>query len=206
MNAPSIIEIDNILVSSAILTEKFLCDYTKCHGGCCIIGDSGAPLSESECNYLKGEFNKISKYLRPEGIRSIEEQGPFVTDLDGDLVTPLVAGEECVYARFDKEDNCFCAIEVAHNAGESTLRKPISCWLYPIRISKLSNGMVALNLHEWRICLDAFVKGENEGIPVYKFLRDPLIFAFGEDFYSQLEIAQLSLFSTYLANCTKSLL
>jgi len=78
--------------------------------------------------------------------------------------------------------------------------------LYPIRISKLSNGMVALNLHEWRICLDAFVKGENEGIPVYKFLREPLIFAFGEDFYSQLEIAQLSLFSTYLANCTKSLL
>ncbi|MEN6618110.1 MAG: DUF3109 family protein [Rikenellaceae bacterium] len=188
MAQASIIEIGNFLVSSSILTEKFVCEYTKCHGSCCIIGDSGALLSESECNHLKGEFNKISKYLRPEGIRSIEEQGPFVSDTDGDLVTPLIDGEECAYALFDKDENCFCGIEVAHNAGGGTLKKPISCWLYPIRTSILSNGMVALNLHEWHICLDAFVKGKKEGVPVYQFLREPLIFAFGKDFYNQLEI------------------
>ncbi|MFA6335072.1 MAG: DUF3109 family protein [Bacteroidales bacterium] len=183
----SIIEIGNILVSSAILTEKFACDYPKCHGACCIIGDSGAPLSESECSLLKDELKKISYCLRPEGIRSIEKQGPSVTDIDGDLVTPLIEGEECAYTLFDKDNNCFCAIEVAHKAGKSTLKKPISCWLYPIRVSKLSNGMVALNLHEWHICLDAFVKGKKEGIPVYRFLREPLVFAFGEEFYNQLE-------------------
>jgi hypothetical protein len=195
MAASSIIEIDNILVSSSILTEKFVCDYFKCHGVCCIIGDSGAPLSKNECSHLKVELTKISEYLRPEGIRSIEEQGPFVTDIDGDLVTPLINGEECAYTLFDKDDNCFCGIEIAHKSGESTIKKPISCWLYPIRVSYLSNGMIALNLHEWHICLDAFAKGKKEGVPVYQFLREPLIYAFGDDFYNQLEIAHKEIFS-----------
>ena len=190
----SIIEIDNILVSSAIITEKFFCDYEKCHGVCCVIGDSGAPLEDKECALLESGKVKISKFLRQEGILSIKEQGPFVRDSDGDLVTPLVKGEECAYALFDKNENCFCGIEVAYGKGESEFRKPISCWLYPIRVLKLSNGMIALNLHEWHICLDAFAKGKNEGIPVYQFLREPLIFAFGEEFYEKLEYAHKELF------------
>jgi hypothetical protein len=189
-----IIEIDNILVSSAILTEKFFCDYAKCHGVCCVIGDSGAPLEESECTQLVNEKEKLFKYLRQEGILSIKEQGPFVRDSDGDLVTPLINGEECVYTLFDENNNCFCGIEVAHGKGESEFKKPISCWLYPIRVSKLSNGMVALNLHEWHICLDAFAKGKKEGVPVYQFLREPLIFAFGKEFYEKLEFAHKELF------------
>ncbi len=190
----SIIEIDNVLVSSAILTESFVCDYAKCHGVCCVIGDSGAPLEENECSLLESEKGKIFKYLRPEGILSIKEQGPFVRDTDGDLVTPLVNGEECAYALFDENNNCFCGIEVAHDKGDSELKKPVSCWLYPIRVSKLSNGMTALNLHEWHICLDAFAKGKKEGIPVYQFLREPLIFAFGKEFYEKLEYAHKELF------------
>lgn len=185
MESSAIIEIGNILVSSAIFTEKFVCDYFKCQGACCIIGDSGAPLTESESSHLKSEFNVIRKYLRPEGILSINEQGPFILDSDGDLVTPLLEGKECVYTLFDKEMNCSCAIEVAHNAGENVFRKPISCWLYPIRVSTLSNGTIALNLHEWTVCSDAFVKGKKEGVPVYQFLKAPLIFAFGTDFYNQ---------------------
>jgi len=196
MKTSSIIEIGNILVSSAILTEKFICDYPVCHGACCIIGDSGAPLSKEECLLLERELGNIKRHLRPEGILSIEEQGPFVRDTDGDFVTPLVNGEECAYTQFDDQDNCFCGIEVARNSGDTHFRKPISCWLYPIRVSYLSNGLVALNLHEWHICLDAFVKGKKEGVPVYKFLREPLIFAFGEEFYSQLEIAHRELFNS----------
>lgn len=190
-----IIEIDNILVSSAIFTEMFACDYEKCHGVCCVIGESGAPLEEKECNLLKGEQDKISKHLRQEGICAIKAQGPFVRDIDGDLVTPLVAaGEECAYALFDENNNCFCGVEVAHGKGESEFKKPVSCWLYPIRVSKLSNGMTALNLHEWHICLDAFAKGKKEGIPVFQFLREPLIFAFGNEFYEKLEFAHKELF------------
>lgn len=189
-----VIEIGNCLVSSEILTEKFACDYPVCHGVCCIIGDSGAPLEKEECSLLKGEYDKFRNELRDEGIRSIEEQGPFVLDSDGDFVTPLINGEECAYTLFDNSGNCFCGIEVAWNKKMTTFRKPISCWLYPVRVSKLSNGMTALNLHKWHICTDAFKKGKKEGIPVYQFLREPLIFAFGEEFWTQLDIAYKELF------------
>lgn len=185
----TIIEIDNFLVSSAILTEKFICDLSKCHGACCIIGDSGAPLSKEECDLLSSEYPNFKKYLRDEGIRSVKESGPFVLDIDGDLVTPLIDGEECAYTIFDKDDNCFCGIEMAHRDGKCQFRKPISCWLYPIRVSTLSNGMTALNLHEWHICKDAFAKGKSEGVPAYKFLREPITFAFGAEFYEKLEKA-----------------
>ncbi len=188
MTSPTIIEIDNILVSSEILTEKFICDISKCRGACCIIGDSGAPLEESECNILRDEKGKISEYLRIEGIRSIEEQGPFIRDIDDDLVTPLIAGEECAYTIFDDNDVCLCGVEMAHKAGKSSFRKPVSCWLYPIRVSKLSNGMTALNLHRWHICVDGYTKGKMEGVPVFRFLKEPLIHSFGIDFYNNLEI------------------
>ncbi len=185
----SIVEIDNILVSSLIFTEKFACDISKCHGSCCIIGDSGAPLTEQECSLIEGTLSSIERYLTDRGIRSINEQGPFVTDSDGDLVTPLIEGEECAYSFFDSDNNCFCGVESAHLNNQSDFRKPISCWLYPIRVSTLSNGMIALNLHQWHICLDAFNKGKRENIPVYLFLKEPLIFAFGEEFFRKLELA-----------------
>ena len=189
MTNRTIIEIDNILISSAIFTERFTCDISKCHGACCIIGDSGAPLTGQECTTLTKEYNSISNHLRKEGINSMKKQGLFVRDLDQDLVTPLIKGEECAYTIFDENHNCFCGIETAHRDGNSTMKKPISCWLYPIRVSYLSNGLIALNLHEWNICLDAYAKGKKEGIPVFRFLKEPLVFSFGKDFYIQLEKA-----------------
>ncbi len=187
MKTPTVIEIGNILVSSAIITERFICDISKCHGACCIIGDSGAPLSDNECTLLEQELTKISNYLRIEGILAVKEQGPYVRDIEGDLVTPLINGEECAYTLFDSENNCLCGIEKAYNNKATTLRKPVSCWLYPIRVSVLSNGYTALNLHEWHICKDAYAKGKKEGVPVFRFLKEPLIFSFGKEFYSQLE-------------------
>ncbi len=187
MTSPAIIEIDNILVSSEIITESFFCDISKCRGACCIIGDSGAPLEESECSILRDENEKISKYLRIEGIRSIKEQGPFIRDIDDDLVTPLIEGEECAYTLFDENDVCLCGVETAHKDGECSLRKPISCWLYPIRVSRLSNGMTALNLHRWHVCVDGYEKGKKDGVPVFRFLKEPLIHAFGSSFYDSLE-------------------
>ncbi len=191
----SIIEIGNILVSSAIFTEQFICDYAKCKGECCISGDSGAPLEEEECRILERELDEIKSYMTTKGLESIEIQGPFVIDSDGDLVTPLNSGAECSYSFFEGDNFCMCAIERANRDGRTSLRKPLSCWLYPIRVSKLSNGMIALNMHQWHICLDAFAKGKREGVPVFRFLREPLTFAFGEEFYNSLEEAYEQLFS-----------
>ena len=147
----------------------------------------------SEVDSFRKEYDNYSKYMTPEGRCALHKQGFGVVDSDGDLVTPLVNNEECVYTSFDSNHNCFCATELAYCKGESKFRKPISCALYPIRVSVLSNGVQALNLHRWEICKCAFEKGKKEKVPVYKFLREPIIRKFGEDFYSALEAAAISL-------------
>ena len=185
-NVPSIIQIGEILVSSEILTEYFCCDYETCRGACCIIGESGAPLLESELEPLERDYPHYEAWMSVEGREKIAESGFFEVDRDGDLVTPLLHGsEECAYTRFEGE-SCFCAIERAHCAGRCAFAKPISCRLYPIRASVLRNGLTALNLHRWDICKCAFEKGKREGIRVYEFLRAPLTDAYGQAFYDDL--------------------
>lgn len=186
----TIIQIGDILVSEDVVTECFACDYAVCKGCCCIIGDSGAPLEESELEPLEGNYPIYSKLMRPQGRAQIDKEGFFSIDRDGDIVTPVVdQTEECAYTTFDEAGNCFCSIERCFFQGECKFRKPQSCWLYPIRVTKLTGGGQALNLHRWGICKDAYEKGRREGIRVYQFLRDPLISVFGQDFYDALSYA-----------------
>lgn len=186
----SIIQIDDILVSSEILTEYFCCDYEVCKGACCIIGDSGAPLEEEECEALESQYPHYSPLMSPEGRLVVDQKGFFEVDGDGDLVTPLVGcGGKCAYTIIDEQEHCYCAVERSFIGGGSAFKKPISCWLYPIRVTKLRSGLTALNLHRWDLCRDAFIKGKKEEVPVYVFLKEPLIQLFGEEFYSALEAA-----------------
>ena len=186
----TIIEIDDCLVSEEILTEYYACDYEKCKGCCCIIGDSGAPLEEIEAEAIEKNYEIFSPIMSEEGRAAVASKGFFEIDRDGDMVTPLVPGsEECAFTHFDEDGNCFCAMERCWFQGHGDFRTPISCWLYPIRITQLRNGMRALNLHRWHICKDAFEKGKKEKIRVYEFLREPIERYFGEDFYSALSEA-----------------
>ena len=184
---PSFIQIDDVLVSEEVLTTCFACDYARCKGVCCIIGDSGAPLEESETEALERNYAHYSALMGPGGRDAVQKKGFFEIDRDGDLVTPLVEGsEECAFCHFDDDGNCLCAIECQWMKGRGNFRKPISCQLYPIRLTRLSSGLTGVNLHRWDICKDAFVKGAAEGIRVYQFLREPLIRYFGEEFYEAL--------------------
>ncbi len=186
----TIIQIGDILVSEDVVTEYFACDYSACKGCCCIIGDSGAPLEEAELEPLEENYPEYSKLMRPQGRAQIDKEGFFSIDRDGDIVTPVVdQTEECAYTTFDEEGNCFCSIERCFFRGVCGFRKPQSCWLYPIRVTKLTGGGQALNLHRWGICKDAFEKGRREGVHVYEFLREPLTKIYGEDFYSALSFA-----------------
>ena len=186
----TIIEIDDCLVSEEILTEYYACDYEKCKGCCCIIGDSGAPLEEIEAEAIEKNYEIFSPIMSEEGRAAVAKKGFYEIDVDGDMVTPLVPGsEECAYTLFDEDGNCFCSMERCWFQGKGDFRKPISCWLYPIRITHLRNGMRALNLHRWHICQDAFAKGKKEKVRVYEFLREPIERYFGEDFYSALSEA-----------------
>jgi hypothetical protein len=192
----TIIQIGNVLVSEDVVLEYFACDYPVCKGCCCIIGDSGAPLEEEELEPIEREYPLYAPLMREEGRRTVDEKGFFEIDRDGDIVTPLVPGsEECAFCHFEGE-NCFCAMERLFLAGKTSFRKPVSCWLYPIRITSLTGGGKALNVDRQAICKEAFEKGRCEGIRVYQFLREPLIYLFGEEFYSALSAAAMRLIAS----------
>ncbi len=182
------IQIDDKLISEDLFSEEFVCNLAKCKGICCVEGDAGAPLDEDETRILDEIYPKIKPYLRPEGIQAIEEQGTYTLDFEGDLVTPLVNNAECAYVIFDEKGYTKCAIEKAYEDGVIDWQKPISCHLYPIRITEYSN-FSAINYHEWDICSDACTLGKELGVKVYQFLKKPLIRKYGEEFYQTLSEA-----------------
>lgn len=179
------IQIEDKLISEDLFSEEFVCNLNKCKGACCIEGDAGAPLEQSEVKILEDIYPKIKSYLRPEGIKAIEEQGTSVEDFEGDLVTPLIDNRDCAYVIFDENGITKCGIEKAYEEGAIDWQKPISCHLYPIRITKYST-FTAFNYHEWKICSDACALGKELKVPVYKFLKTPLIRKYGEGFYQTL--------------------
>lgn len=192
------IQIDDTIISTDILKKEFVCNLQKCKGICCVEGDSGAPLDEDELPVLEEIFPKIKSHLRPEGIKAIEEQGTYVKDYDGEWVTPLVDGNECAYVVFEKNGITKCGIEKAYEAGDIDFQKPISCHLYPIRLTKLKE-FTAVNYDRWDICSDACSLGKELNVTVAEFLKKPLIKRFGEEWFEELmqakeEIKKFKLF------------
>lgn len=181
------IQIEDTLVSFDIFEKKFCCDLASCRGACCVEGDAGAPLKQEESEQIARNYEGIRPFMRPEGQEAVREQGFAVLDGDGDLGTPLIQNRDCAYS-IHENGICLCAIEKAWSAGQSAFRKPVSCSLYPIRVTDFGEFQ-ALNYHQWHICRCARMKGEREGIPVYRFLREALIACYGEEWYRQLEYA-----------------
>ncbi len=182
------IDIDDKIVSTDLLKECFACDLGQCKGICCVEGNAGAPLEMDEVDILEEEFSNYKPYMTEAGVKAIEEQGFMVIDSDGDYTTPLIDDAECAYS-FEENGITFCAIEKAWREGKCSFQKPISCHLYPIRVARFRNGSVGLNYHRWSVCRSAVECGKRLGIPVYKALKEPIIRAFGEVFYQQLEEA-----------------
>lgn len=179
------VEIDDKIIGSDLLSARFCCDVAACKGECCVEGNSGAPLDTEEEEELKKHYTDYKQYMTCEGIAAVEAQGFAVRDWEGDLTTPLVAGAECAYA-IKENGATWCAVEKAWFNGQCAFRKPISCHLYPIRLVKLANGYTGLQYHRWSVCRAAELKGAKEGIPLYVSLKDALVRRFGADFYEQL--------------------
>lgn len=172
-------------MSLDLIEKQFVCDPASCRGECCLYGDSGAPLEPEESIILEKIYDKLKPFLRPEGVNAIEQIGTSMTDRDGDLVTPLIMNRECAYTLI--ENGIYkCAIEKAYLKKKITFRKPASCHLFPIKI-KNHSGFESVNYEQWEICKPARILGEKRGIPVFRFLKDPLIRKFGKKWYSELE-------------------
>ncbi len=181
-----IIQVGDVLLSTEIITQCFCCDLDACHGQCCVEGDAGAPVTLDETAEIEECLDVVWPQLSASAQTVIDRQGVAYVDRDGDLVTSIVAGRDCVFTCYDG-DNCLCALERAFRAGQTRFCKPISCALYPIREKTFSDGTVGLNYNEWDVCRPAVELGRRLQLPVYRFLKAPLVQRFGEEWYAELE-------------------
>lgn len=183
------IAIDNVLVSDLVAEARFVCDLAKCKGGCCEDGDAGAPLTTEELDILNQVYETVKPYLTKEGIRTIEKRGRYLYDREFGWVTPTIEGKMCVYGYRDENNIIKCGIEQAYRDGKIDFKKPISCHLYPITVKQGEDGDYDRMNYEPRdiLCNPACVLGKKLKVPVYQFLKEPIIRKYGEEFYEALD-------------------
>lgn len=181
-----IIEVGDKLVSDEIFEKEFVCNLSACKGACCVEGDDGAPLTMEEVSLLEDNIDLIKPYMTPQGIEVVESKGVFYMDQDNEPVTTLVNNADCAFVFRDEKGITKCSVEQAYREGAIEFNKPISCHLYPIRAQKYKT-FTALNYDRWSICNDACTLGAQLGVSVFRFLKEPLIRAYGESFYKDLE-------------------
>jgi hypothetical protein len=182
------IEIGKTLVSLDIIEKKFLCDISKCKGICCVDGDSGAPLTTKEAKLIEELFPEFESYLPEKNLEEIKKQGYSLIDSDGDLVTPIIGNSECVYTFVDSNGITKCAIEQAYLDKRISFKKPISCHLFPVRITEYKR-FDAVNYQELKICKSACIHGKENKVPLWKFLKEPLTLKYGKSWYKELTVA-----------------
>lgn len=183
------IAIDDKLVSDDVIEAQFVCDLTKCKGGCCEDGDAGAPLEMDELKHLADNYTAIKPYMTHEGQNEIARQGKYIFDDEFGWVTPTINGEICAYGLRDDRGIIKCAIEQAYNDGKLDWKKPISCHLFPIRTKKSKDGKTEFVNYEPRedLCAAACKLGKKLKVPTYVFLKDALTRKYGSEFYETLE-------------------
>ena len=185
-----IIQVGNVLVSPDIFTEKFCCDLDKCKGQCCVEGDAGAPVTLDEIGGIEDSLDTVWTDMSASAQAIVDKQGVAYVDQEGDLVTSIVNGKDCVFTCYEN-GCCLCALERAYRAKETDFVKPISCALYPIRVKAFNNDTFGINYNRWDVCKDAVIKGKELNLPVYKFLEGPLTRRFGVEWYKELcEVAE----------------
>lgn len=188
--------VEGTIVSTEVFTQNFICNLSKCKGACCWEGDFGAPVSEEECQTIDEIYPTIEKYLSAAAKDVIQKQGKhqYTKYVEG-RTTPLLKDGACVYLFKDADGIAKCAFEKAYLSGETKFKKPISCHLYPIRVSaNEETEYEALNYDEWEICKAACALGDKEKVPVFRFLREAIERKYGKSFYDQLEDIYASYF------------
>ncbi len=201
-----IVEIGGVLVTTELFSEKFCCDLSACKGACCVEGDAGAPVRSDEIAGIEAAAEAIWEELSATAQAVIDKQGVVYNDCEGDLVTSIIGKRNCVFTCCEDletggekiKDCCLCLLEKAFQKGRSRFPKPVSCALYPIREKHLANGKTGLNYDRWDICTPARRKGERLNLPLYKFLRNPLVRRFGKAWFEEMEEVARQLPAEYL--------
>lgn len=179
--------IDDILISEDILSKKFVCDLSQCKGGCCVEGDAGAPLEKHELAEVKKAFKKVKGEMSPVALAEVKKSGVYLLDDDHTYVTPIIGDGICVYGYYNNKGVVKCLIEKAHNEGKLSFKKPISCHLFPVLHTKTESSEFINYQPRKELCAAACTLGDVLQVPVYEFLKEPLIRKFGEKFYDAMD-------------------
>ena len=183
--------IQNTLVSLDVLEKEFCCDLDTCRGCCCIEGDAGCPITDEELKQIEAILPDLLPQMTKEAREVVAKQGLSYLDPSGEQVLSIVNGKDCIFARTDHQGWCYCLIEKRAKSQESKAKsqfiKPISCALYPIRLTKVGE-YTGVEYHRWDICHCARIKGKKLHLPLYQFLKEPLIRRFGQAWYDELEL------------------
>ncbi|MFA6925245.1 MAG: DUF3109 family protein [Bacteroidales bacterium] len=179
------IPIENTVVSLNLFEKLFVCNLSECKGVCCIEGEAGAPLEKEEVSVIQDIFEKVKPFMTKRGIEEIKKNGVFGYDEKGELGTALINGKECAFV-YIEYGIAKCAIEKAYKEKKINFQKPVSCHLFPVRIKKYKN-YDAVNVEKWHICKPALINGKKLNIPVFKFLKKPLIRKYGKKWFEELE-------------------
>ena len=175
---------EKYIIDDRIFSVKFSCDVQKCKGACCTLkGAGGAPILDEEVKIIKQNLEAVKKYLNPVNVFYIETSG-FYEGKPGDLEIKSVNDEECIFSYYENEI-ARCSFQKAFNNIETDFRKPISCHLFPVRISGKRRNVI--KYEEINECADALEKGERENVTVFEFAKDPLIREYGKVFYDELK-------------------
>jgi len=177
-----VILIQDTIVSLEILEKEFCCDIDNCKGCCCIEGDAGAPVAPEEEQIITRLLPELLPQMTKEARDVVAQQGIAYNDPSGERVLSIVNDKDCIFARTDHSGWCYCLIERLHNEA---FKKPVSCHLYPIRLTKVGN-LTGLEYHRWDICHSSRQLGHKLHMPLYKFLKEPLVRRFGQDWYDEL--------------------
>lgn len=180
-----LIDLGDKLITTDLLEKHFVCDLSACKGACCVEGDAGAPLKASEIDILESIIDDVTPYITEEGRAIIHQKGVFYLDTDGEPVTQLKADGACVFVSYDDDGTLKCGIEQAYRYEKVSFQKPLSCALFPVRVKEYPS-FTALNYEEIKICEPACACGEKLEVPLFRFLKAPLIRAFGEEFFQTL--------------------
>ena len=182
------IAIENIFISDEVVEEQFVCDLHKCKGGCCIDGDAGAPLTNEELEEVNAAIVHVKHLLTKEGQLVIETEGNYTYDREFGWVTPTISNGMCAYGLVDGQGIVKCSFEQVYNEGKIKWKKPISCHLYPIKISKSENTDQEYVNYEPRepMCNPGCALGQKLKVPTYVFLKEAIVRKYGEEFYEVL--------------------
>jgi len=176
--------IDGVLVSNDILKTKFTCNLDICKGACCTIeSEFGAPLLKTEISEIDRNFDIIKEYLPAKSVQEIKKNG-FWEEKDSELMTRSIDNKDCVFVYYEG-DIAKCAIEKAYNDGKIDFIKPISCHLFPIRVTDFGGDV--LKYEKYEDCNPALEKGKETQLSILKFCEKPIKRAYNNEFFNKLE-------------------